>query len=80
MIDSNFEIDFVSDNKYENITVEISYKKQILCQLNKDSGADKIEIEFFNDSRCLSEDVKHKFNLDNFMAILNSAKLDLTNA
>ena len=46
MIDSNFEIDFVSDNKYENITVEISYKKQILCQLNKDSGIDKIEIEF----------------------------------
>ncbi|WP_311754173.1 hypothetical protein [Proteus columbae] len=80
MIDSNFEIDFVSDDKYENITVEISYKKQMLCQLNKDSGADEIEIEFFNDSRCLSEDVKHKFNLDNFMTILNSAKLDLINS
>lgn len=79
MIDSNFEIDFVSDNKYKNITVEISYKK-MLCQLNKDSGADKIEIEFFNDGRYLSEDVKHKFNLDDFMAILNSAKLDLINA
>ncbi|MBG3020709.1 MULTISPECIES: hypothetical protein [Proteus] len=79
MIDSNFEIDFVSDNKYENITVEISYKKQMLCQLNKDSGADKIEIEFFNDSRCFSKDVKHKFNLDNFMTILNSTKLDLIN-
>ncbi|HEK1721374.1 TPA: hypothetical protein SMT55_003621 [Proteus mirabilis] len=80
MIDSNFEIDFVSDNKYKNITVEISYKKQILCQLNKDGGADKIEIKFFNDSRYLSEDVKHKFNLNDFMDILNSAKLDLINA
>lgn len=80
MIDSNFEIDFVSDNKYKNITVEISYKKQTLCQLNKDSGAGKVEIEFFNDSRCLSEDVRHKFNLDNFMTILNNAKLDLLNA
>ncbi|MEQ5206338.1 hypothetical protein [Proteus sp. fly-1067] len=80
MMDSNFKIDFVSDNKYENITVEISYKKQILCQLNKDNGADKIEIEFFNDSRCLSENVRHKFNLDNFMAILNSAKSDLINS
>lgn len=30
MIDSNFEIDFVSDNKYKNITVEISYKKNAL--------------------------------------------------
>ena len=80
MIDSNFAIDFVSDNKYKNITVEISYKKQMLCKLNKDSGADKIEIEFFNDSRYLSEDLKHKFNLDDFMAILNSAKLDLINA
>ncbi|MFZ6169815.1 hypothetical protein ACO0J5_10545 [Proteus mirabilis] len=80
MIDSNVEIDFVRDNKYKNITVEISYKKQMLWQLKKDSGADKIEIEFFNDSRYLSEDVKHKFNLDDFMAILNSAKLDLINA
>lgn len=80
MMDSNFEIDFVSDNKYENITVEISYKKQILCQLNKDNGADKIEIEFFNDSWCLSENVKHKFLLDDFITILNTAKLDLINA
>ncbi len=30
MIDSNFKIDFVSDNKYENITVEISYKTNTL--------------------------------------------------
>lgn len=62
------------------LLLKFHIKKQILCQLNKDSGADKVEIEFFNDSRCLSEDVRHKFNLDNFMAILNSAKLDLLNA
>lgn len=29
-MNSNFEIDFVSDNKYENITVEISCKKNTL--------------------------------------------------
>lgn len=62
------------------LLLKFHIKKQILCQLNKDSGANKIEIEFFNDSRYLSEDVKHKFNLDDFMTILNSAKLDLINA
>lgn len=54
--------------------------KKILCQLNKDSGADIIEIEFFNNSRCLSKDVRNKFLLDDFITILNSAKLDLINS
>lgn len=35
---NDFEITFFSDSNYEKITVEISYKDQILCQLNKDKG------------------------------------------
>lgn len=77
MINSNFEIDFFSDDRYENITIEISYKKQILCQLNKDRGIEKIEIEFFYDSRLLSEKIESKFFIDDFISILNKAKKDL---
>lgn len=51
----DFEIIFLSDSNYENLTVEISYKDQILCQLNKDNGHDNIEVEFFSDARVLPE-------------------------
>lgn len=36
----DFEITSFSDSRYEDLTVEISYKEQIFCQLNKDNGLD----------------------------------------
>lgn len=74
---TDFEIDFSSDNKYEELTIEISYKGQILCQLNKDKGINNIEVEFFFDSRVLAEQPIPKFPLDEFIHILNEAKQDL---
>ncbi len=37
-MNNDFELTLFSDSKYEEITAEISYKDQILCQLNKDKG------------------------------------------
>ncbi|PIT09039.1 hypothetical protein [Snodgrassella communis] len=74
---SNFEIDYFSDSKYEYLTIEISFKGQILCQLNKDKGVNNIEIEFFYDSRLLEEEVIFKFPLDEFLEVLNIVKKDL---
>ncbi|WNJ81576.1 hypothetical protein RJE46_10230 [Cedecea neteri] len=72
-----FEVDFFSDSRYEELTAEISYKGQILCQLNQDKGADAIEIEFFADSRLLAQPVEMKFPLDDFIHVLNATKADL---
>lgn len=74
---SNFEIDYFSDSKYEYLTIEISFKGQILCQLNKDKGVNNIEIEFFYDFRLLEEEVIFKFPLDEFLNVLNMVKKDL---
>ncbi|YCH29454.1 hypothetical protein M1D48_14915 [Erwinia sp. D4-22] len=73
----DFEIIFLSDSNYENLTVEISYKDQILCQLNKDNGPDNIEVEFFSDARVLPEKNAMKFNLDRFLRVLTEAKEEL---
>lgn len=74
---NDFSVDFFSDSQYEELTAEISYKGQILCQINKDKGPDEFEIEFFNDSRLLAEEVEMKFSLDAFISILNETKLEL---
>lgn len=74
---NGFEVDFFSDSRYEELTAEISYKGQILCQLNKDKGIDSIEIEFFSDSRILSEAVEMKFPIEDFLKILMQTKADL---
>jgi hypothetical protein len=73
---SNFQIDYFSDSKYEYLTIEISFKGQVLCQLNKDKGVNNIEIEFFYDSRLL-EEVIFKFPLDEFLDVLHIVKKDL---
>ncbi|AWK41025.1 MULTISPECIES: hypothetical protein [Photorhabdus] len=74
---NNFEVDFFSDSRYEELTAEISYRGQILCQLNKDKGIDSIEIEFFSDSRILEKPIEMKFPLDEFINVLMNTKVDL---
>lgn len=74
---NGFEVDFFSDSRYEELTAEISYRGQILCQLNKDKGIDSVEVEFFSDSRILSEAVEMKFPLDDFLKILMQTKDEL---
>lgn len=74
---NGFEVDFFSDSRYEELTAEISYRGQILCQLNKDKGIDSVEVEFFSDSRILSEAVEMKFLVDDFLKILMQTKDEL---
>lgn len=71
---TDFDIVFFSDSRYEELTAEISYKDQILCQLNKDKGIDNIEVEFFADARMLAEQVAMKFPLNDFLSVLEEAK------
>ena len=75
-MDNDFELDFFSDSRYEELTAEISYRGQILCQLNQDKGKEAVEIEFFSDSRLLSESVEMKFPLDTFINVLANAKAE----
>ncbi len=51
---TDFEITSFSESRYEELMVEISYKEQVLCQLYKDNGLDKVEIEFFSDAQLLT--------------------------
>lgn len=74
---TDFDIVFFSDSRYEELTAEISYKDQLLCQLNKDKGIDNIEVEFFADARMLAEQVAMKFPLNDFLSVLEEAKKDL---
>jgi len=76
-MNNGFEVDFFSDSRYEELTAEISFKGQILCQLNKDKGVGSIEIEFFSESRILSETIEMKFPVDDFLKILMQTKDEL---
>ena len=76
-MNDNFDITFFSDSNYEKITAEISYKGQMLCQLNKDKGPDNIEIEFFSDASVLAEQDKMKFSLSGFLQIIAEATEEL---
>lgn len=76
-MNSDFEIDFFSDCRYEEITMEISYRGQILCQLNKDKGLGDIEIEFFSDARKLVEQPEMKFSLSSFLEVIAQATTEL---
>lgn len=74
---NNFNIDFFSDTQYQLMTAEISFKGQILCQINKDKGDEHLEVEFFHDFRTSYEEVKMKFNLDEFEETLRTARDEL---
>jgi hypothetical protein len=78
-MNGNFGIDFFSDQNYQYITIEISYKRQIFCQINKDKGIDKVEIEFFPDIWLASKEEKVIFPIDEFLLLLQEVKDELIN-
>lgn len=74
---TEFKIDFVSDMDHEHLMAEISFNGQRLCVLDKESGNEKMEIEFLVDLYVLPESVRMKFSLSEFMKTLEIAKADL---
>lgn len=74
---NNFKIDFVSDTKREHLAVEIYYQNQRLCQINKELGDDRMEIEFITDLYKLPQEVVMTFPLADFEAVILEAKVAL---
>lgn len=71
---SDFSIIFVSETKRDHLLVEIHFKKQRLCQINKEKGCENLEIEFLSDIYILPKEVVMSFPLSDFEAILKEAK------
>ena len=74
---TGFSIDFVSDTDHEHLTAEVSFNGQRLCVLDKESGNDRMEIEFLADLYVLPESVRIKFSLAEFLKIIEIARYDL---
>ncbi|HDR9153605.1 TPA: hypothetical protein QDB05_000020 [Burkholderia vietnamiensis] len=62
---------------HEHLMAEISFEGQRLCIIDKEFGNDDMQIEFLVDLYVLPESVKMKFNLDDFMGAINSARDEL---
>ncbi len=72
-----FNVDFFSDEKYEYMTAEISYKGQILCQISQDHGKDNMEIEFFHEQRVMKNQPEMKFFISEFFSVINDVNKEL---
>lgn len=48
-LNSGFEILYLSDLKYDRMTVEIKYKDRPSAQINKDKDIDRMEIEIYSE-------------------------------
>ncbi len=79
-VDSGFEILYLSDLKYNEMTVEIQYKGQQVPQINKDKGVDKMEIDIY--SKYVTPDFlsELKFPLSDFLEAINIASTALRDA
>ena len=64
-MNTDFSIDFVSEMTHEHLLVEISYKKQRLCQISKENGNENMEIELLTGFYVLPQSVRMKFPLLN---------------
>lgn len=71
-LESGFEIIRFSDMRYEEMTVEIQYKGEQIAQINKDRGAQMLEIEILTDF--IKSEFILKFMLSDFLLALEEAK------
>jgi hypothetical protein len=77
-MNTGFAVDFVSEATHEHLLVEISYKKQRLCQISKEGGNEKMEIEFLTDLYLLPQSVRMKFPLSDFEKCIREAAMELS--
>ncbi|MCC3411207.1 MULTISPECIES: hypothetical protein [unclassified Microcoleus] len=79
-LDSGFEIIYLSDIKYNEMTVEIQYKGQQVAQINKDKSVEKMEIDIY--SQYVHPDflAELKFPLSEFLEAINIASTALIDA
>lgn len=79
-VDSGFEILYLSDLKYNEMTVEIQYKGQQVAQINKDKGVDKMEIDIYSEYVTPDFLSELKFPLSDFLEAINIASTALRDA
>ncbi|MEH2023800.1 hypothetical protein [Nostoc sp.] len=79
-LDSGFEILYLSDLKYNEMTVEIQYKGQQVAQINKDKGVDKMEIDIYSEYVTPDFSSELKFPLSDFLEAINIASTALRDA
>jgi hypothetical protein len=72
-LDSGFEIIYLSDMKYNEMTVEIQYKGQQVAQINKDKGIDEREIEIYSEYVTPEFVWKLKFPMSDFLEAISIA-------
>lgn len=77
---NKFSFEYFSDIDFEFIALEVLYNNQRLYELNKEKGDSNIEIDFFKFSKILEEKVILKFNLNEFVNILDESKCILLEA
>ncbi|MFA1262481.1 hypothetical protein AB8807_13240 [Xanthomonas campestris pv. olitorii] len=63
---SEFALDFISKNEYEFLAVEVSYRGQLLCEINSEHGPDDLEVYFAHNFRVLNENVSLRFPVAQF--------------
>lgn len=79
-LDSGFEILYLSDLKYNEMTVEIQYKGQQVAQINKDRGVDQMEIDIYSEYVIPDFISELKFPLSDFLEAINIASKALRDA
>jgi ribosomal protein S8 len=79
-LDSGFEIIYLSDMKYNEMTVEIQYKGQQVAQINKYKGVDKTEIDIYSEYVTPEFMSEFKLPVSEFLAAINLARKALKNA
>lgn len=75
-----FTIEFVSRNEYEQLAVEISYRGQLLCEINAERGPEELEVEFAKDYRLLGENIELRFPVVEFSKAFEGACTALVTA
>lgn len=77
---SDFKLEYVSNITHNHLMIEVLFRGQRVCQISKENGDDKIEIEILMDHYILEEEVDLKFLLSDFESILREARIAILSA
>ena len=74
---ADFELIYIDQLEYDSLLIQIEYKGQIVCRVDKENGNDAMQIHLFPDLYIEKEKETIKCPLDEFLEVISFAKEQL---
>lgn len=77
-MNNDFQLVYIDRDEFNSLLIQIEFKGQIICTLDKENGNNKMRIQFYYDLYDEYRNTELSFSVDEFIQVIIYAKEQLS--